>query len=83
MDVSLPRDDGLYAELAAPRYMFTSSGKMQVESKEAMKKRGVRSPDKADALCLALAGDFATMAYGSSRSTSWNKPLKRNIRGVV
>ena len=83
MDVSLPRDDGLYAELAAPRYMFTSSGKMQVESKEAMKKRGVRSPDKADALCLALAGDFTTMAYGSSRSTSWNKPLKRNIRGVV
>lgn len=83
MDVSLPKDDGLYAELAAPRYMFTSSGKMQVESKEAMKKRGVRSPDRADALCLALAGDFATMAYGSSRSTSWNKPLKRNIRGVV
>lgn len=83
MDVSLPKDDGLYAELAAPRYMFTSSGKMQVESKEAMKKRGVRSPDKADALCLALAGDFTTMAYGSSRATSWNKPLKRGIRGVV
>lgn len=83
MDVSLPRDDGLYGELAAPRYMFTSSGKMQVESKEAMKKRGVRSPDKADALCLALAGDFTTMAYGSSGSASWSKPLKRGIRGVV
>lgn len=83
MDVSLPQDDGLYAELAAPRYMFTSSGKMQVESKEAMKKRGVKSPDKADALCLALAGDFTTMAYGSSASSGWRAPLKRGIRGVV
>jgi hypothetical protein len=83
MDVSLPQDDGLYAELAAPRYMFTSSGKMQVESKEAMKKRGVKSPDKADALCLALAGDFTTMAYGTSASSGWRTPLKRGIRGVV
>ena len=53
MDVKLPRDDALYAELAAPRYHFTSSGKLQVESKEAMKKRGVASPDRADAVCSA------------------------------
>ena len=39
MDVKLPRDDALWAELAAPRYHFTSSGKLQVESKEAMKKK--------------------------------------------
>ena len=83
MDVSLPRDDALYAELAAPRYHFTSSGKIQVESKEAMKKRGVRSPDRADALCLALAADFTTMAYGTSASSGWRAPLKRGIRGVV
>ena len=83
MDVSLPKDDALYAELAAPRYHFTSSGKIQVESKEAMKKRGVRSPDRADALCLALAADFTTMAYGTSSSSGWRAPLKRGIRGVV
>ena len=83
MDVSLPKDDALYSELVAPRYMFTSSGKIQVESKDSMKKRGVRSPDRADALCLALANDHTTMAYGTSSSGSWGKPLKRGIRGVV
>jgi hypothetical protein len=83
MDVSLPKDDALYSELVAPRYMFTSSGKIQVESKDSMKKRGVRSPDRADALCLALANDHTTMAYGVSSSGSWGKPLKRAIRGVV
>jgi len=83
MDVSLPHDDALYAELAAPRYMFTSSGKMQVESKESMKRRGVRSPDRADAVCLALAGDHTTMAFGSAGSVAWKTPLRRGIRGVV
>jgi hypothetical protein len=83
MDVKLPKDDALYADLAAPRYHFTSSGKMQVESKEAMKKRGVNSPDRADAVCLALANDHTTMAYGRASAGSWSKPLRRGIRGVV
>ena len=83
MDVRLPKDDGLYADLAAPRYHFTSSGKMQVEGKEAMKKRGVNSPDRADAVCLCLANQHTTMAFGRSSSGSWNKPIRRAIRGVV
>ena len=83
MDVKLPRDDGLWAELAAPRYHFTSSGKMQVESKEAMKKRGVASPDRADAVALCLANVHTTMAYGSSATSAWSKPLRREIRGIV
>jgi hypothetical protein len=83
MDVSLPKDDALYSELVAPRYSFTSSGKIQVESKDSMKKRGVRSPDRADALCLALGGDHTTMAYGMAAAGSWSKPIRRNIRGVV
>lgn len=58
-EVSLARmpDDQyqrLRAELTAPTYRFTSSGKVQIESKEEMKKRGVPSPDLADAFNLAL-----------------------------
>ena len=83
MDVKIPHDDRLWAELAAPRYHFTSSGKIQVESKEAMKKRGINSPDRADAVCLSLANEMTTMAYGTSSAGSWNKPSRREIRGVV
>ena len=46
---SMPQDDALIAELTAPTYAFTSTGKMVVESKADMKKRGMRSPDLADA----------------------------------
>jgi hypothetical protein len=83
MDVKLPRDDALWAELAAPRYHFTSAGKLQVESKEAMKKRGIASPDRADAIALSLANHHTTMAYGTSSTGAWNKPLRREIRGIV
>jgi hypothetical protein len=82
-DVKIPKDEGLFAELAAPRYNFTSSGKMQVESKENMKKRGLGSPDKADALCLCLATDVATALHGYSLSLANQGALRRNIKGLV
>src|SRR5262249_4661918 len=52
---SMPQDDGLIAELTAPTYTFSSTGKMVVESKADMKKRGMRSPDLADAFLLTFA----------------------------
>ena len=52
---SMPRDDALIAELTAPLYTFTSTGKMVVEAKADMKKRGMRSPDLADAFLLTFA----------------------------
>ena len=59
-DCTMPRDDGLISELVSPKYKIESSGKIKVESKDDMKKRGVRSPNKADAFCLTLAGgDYA------------------------
>jgi hypothetical protein len=81
-DVKIPKDEQLFAELASPRYTFTSSGKMQVESKESMKKRGLPSPDKADALCLCLATDISTIMHGYSMANKTGA-LKRNIKGVV
>jgi hypothetical protein len=81
-DVKIPKDEQLFAELASPRYTFTSSGKMQVESKESMKKRGLASPDKADALCLCLATDISTIMHGYSMANK-SGALKRNIKGVV
>jgi len=52
----IPDDRALIAELVAPTYTFTSSGKILVESKQDMKDRGVASPDLADAFLLTLAG---------------------------
>lgn len=79
----LIRDEDLMAELAGPRFKFSSSGKLQVESKDDMRKRGLRSPDLADAVCLTMAADAATAIYGVSANGSWNKPLRRRLAGIA
>lgn len=79
----LPKDEDLQAELAGPRFKFSSSGKLQVEAKDDMRKRGLRSPDLADAVVLTMAADAATAIYGVSARGSWNKPLRRNLKGVA
>ena len=80
--VRLPADDQLRHELVAPRYSFTSSGKVVVESKDSMRKRRMRSPDLADALCLTFASQAAMVG---GRAPRWvpGQALKRHIRGVI
>jgi hypothetical protein len=50
-----PDDDDLAAQLGSIKYKHTSRGQLQIESKDDMKKRGLPSPDRADALMLATA----------------------------
>lgn len=54
-DIEIPNDDELVAQLTSRKYHFTSKGKIKLESKKEMKKRGLPSPDRADGLVLAFA----------------------------
>jgi hypothetical protein len=78
----LPKMVELRQELVAPTYTFTSNGKIKVEGKQEMKRRGMRSPDLADALCVTFAS-VASRVGG--RSPKWvpGKPIRRSIKGVV
>ena len=83
LDCSLPDTDrALAEELVAPRYDFTSSGKMQVESKDQMRKRLGHSPDRADALVLTFASSAATTSWGSAGSSRWDHKLERGIEAI-
>lgn len=53
-DVALDVDRRTLAQLSAPTYRSDSSGRILIESKQEMKRRGVNSPDRAEALLLAL-----------------------------
>ena len=50
--ISIPDDDALIGELSAIKFKYESDGRIKVEGKADMKKRGLKSPDRADALCL-------------------------------
>lgn len=53
--ISIENDGNLVAQLSAPMKFTTDAGKIKCESKEQMLKRGIKSPDEADALVLAFA----------------------------
>lgn len=53
---SLAEDDTeISKELTAPEFVVRLDGKIAIEKKEDMKKRGFPSPNRADALCLTFA----------------------------
>lgn len=50
--ISIPRDDSLVEELAALQYQHTSRGQIKMQSKDEMKRHGLKSPDRADMLSM-------------------------------
>jgi hypothetical protein len=81
-ETSLPDEADLISELVAPRYEFTSTGRMKLEGKDQMRRRGLASPDMADALAMTFAHD-AVIGLKGRGASNWGSPIKRNIRGIV
>jgi hypothetical protein len=59
VELILPDDDDLVAQLSGRKYALTDNSKIKVESKKDMKERGLPSPDEADCvllLCVPING---------------------------
>lgn len=74
LPVSIPDTDSLHADLMGPHYKFDSNSRLVIERKEDMKKRGLASPDEAEALGLTFAAPV------SAELASFN-PLKGWVSG--
>lgn len=60
IDVQIPDDDALHADLCSLGFKHRSNGQLLIEDKESLRKRGLPSCDTADALMLTFyAGQFA------------------------
>jgi len=70
-NISIPDDPILKGDLNAPRY-DDSSGRIIIESKDKMKKRGVDSPNRADALMMTFLQDerMVRQLYSNRSSSS-------------
>jgi phage terminase large subunit len=55
--ISIPNDPQLITELSTPLYFYRDNGKLKIESKEDMRKRGVASPNMADAVVMCFADE--------------------------
>lgn len=54
-DIHGVTDDVQQSQLVSLRYGHTARGQVEIESKEKARKRGIKSPDRAEALMLAFA----------------------------
>lgn len=57
----IAHEQQLYDDLVGPEYSYDSNGRILLERKDQMKKRGLASPDFADALALTFAQPVARM----------------------
>lgn len=64
----------LVGELTAPTYRYSNDGSLRVESKDDMKKRGIPSPNLADALVMTF--DLDAMKPEEPTAPSWRDRRK-------
>lgn len=71
---SLPPDPLLRAQLLGPTYTINPRGEILLEAKEAMMKRGVESPDDADALALTFAQPLMPNEFAGGPHVAFTRP---------
>lgn len=64
-----PRDEDLFAQLLDIRYE-TAGGRILIESKDSMRRRGKKSPDRADAVMLAC---IDTLTRPKKTKATWGR----------
>jgi hypothetical protein len=67
--VQIPDLDTLQADACAPGYKYDSHTRLQLESKEDIRKRGLRSPDEWDAVALTFAEPVIEYDYGEDEDS--------------
>ena len=63
--------NSLIAELSQPRRIWSNNGKISVESKKAMKMRGIQSPNLADAAIIAMSAKVAAIQPKKINFSGW------------
>lgn len=69
---AIDEDQQLADDLTGPEAFINSRGRLQLESKDDMKKRGLASPNKADALALTFAYPVLPQAMAGRQDTMCN-----------
>jgi hypothetical protein len=76
-DVALPVDDELLGDLTAPKWKILSGGKIQVESKDDIRKRIGRSTDAGD----GVVQSFWQEGFGASAWIDWARDKAAEATG--
>ena len=82
----IENDEELVAQLTVRKYQITSNGRIALESKKAMKERGIKSPDRADAVALCCYSTNKVYDVFTENSETivipWNAVVKEKIEKI-
>ena len=77
-NVELPNNPDLMDDLTTLKRKPSANGKLRLETKDEMRRRGVRSPDLGDALALTFAMPFDLLPERrASGRDAWSEPLNQ------
>lgn len=76
--IEIEDDADTFAQLSIRKYFMASNGKLELESKKEMKKRGVSSPDRADAAALSTYLGKVKKYTGSAPSKEAMEKLNKS-----
>lgn len=78
-DLMLPPDDKLAGQLSGLQYEVNATGKIKIESKRDMVRRGMPSPDRADSLTLTFCAEVGS--FGMSPASM--RILADSMKGLA
>ena len=81
VNADIPDAQTLEDDLTSPEYFYNNKGKMQLESKDSMKKRGLPSPDRGDSLAMSFA--YPVMATTGDRVLTQAEKDWREVTGFA
>jgi hypothetical protein len=78
-NVELPNNAELFDDLTVIKKKPNVNGKLRLETKEEMRRRGVRSPDVGDALALTFAVPFDLLPERRRETDTWRDPYNSSV----
>lgn len=79
--VSIPDSDSLQADACGPSYKYDSHTRLQLESKEQMRKRDALSPDEWDAVALTFAEPVVDEDFWGIDDGGWADSTRSSVTG--
>lgn len=78
-EIEFEDDADTVAQLSTRKYRIASNGKIEIEGKDEMKKRGLKSPDRGDAAALSVylgkikkyTGSMPNISDGLKKESEW------------
>jgi hypothetical protein len=80
-EIGIPDDSMLKSQLTSVKYKPRSDGRVELEKKDDMLRRGVKSPDRGDALVMAWYGRGQAMISRRMSTTPKTSSSRRRKKG--